>query len=146
MNGQESAGGQVGTAQPLSIPEPKVRKSLLWFGVLGPPLAWVAQLFVDYYLSSLRCAPGFTWVRWVGTSGFTILIVVTTVIAALIAIAAGLGSWATWRKLNTSITETAEGKTGRTAFMALGGMLLSLYFLLLIIVSGVPDAMLGCAV
>jgi hypothetical protein len=146
MNGQESASGQAGTAQPLSIPEPKARKSLLWFGVLGPPLAWVAQLFVDYYLSSLRCAPGFTWVRWVGTSGFTILIVVATVIAALIAIAAGLGAWTIWRKLNTSVAATAEGATGRVPFMALGGMLLSLYFLLLIIVSGVPDAMLGCAV
>jgi hypothetical protein len=32
------------------------------------------------------------------------------------------------------------------AFMALGGMLESLFFLLIIIVSGVPNLTLGCAV
>src|SRR5512146_1489577 len=106
VNGQGSAGGSVRAAQPLSIPAPKVRKSLLWFGVLGPPLSWVVQLFVDYYLSSLRCAPGFTWVRWGDTSVFTVLIVVTTVLTALVTIAAGLGAWMIWRKVNVPVAET----------------------------------------
>jgi hypothetical protein len=146
VNGEESAGGGVVTTGYRAANEPRVRRILLWFGVLGPPVAWAMQLFVDYYLASLRCAPGFTANSWAGVSVFTVLIVVTTVLMAVVAGAAGLGALSIWRGLGANVEETIEGDTGRVAFMALGGMLESLFFLLLIIVSGVPNLTLGCAV
>jgi hypothetical protein len=64
---------------------------------------------------------------------------------ALVDIAAGLGALRIWRALDVNTEDTIEGATGRVAFMALGGMLESLFFLLIIIVSGVPNLTLGCA-
>lgn len=144
MNGQESAGARIAVDQAPAT-EPPVKRTLLWFGVLGPPVAWALQLFIDYYISSLHCAPGFTWVRWGGVSTFTVLIFITTFVLAVVDIAAGLGAWRIWRRQNANGLATVAGVTSRVAFMALGGMLLSLYFLVLIIVSGVPNLTLGCA-
>jgi hypothetical protein len=146
VNGEESAGGAVMTTGYRAANEPSVRRIILWFGVLGPPVAWAMQLFVDYYLASLRCAPGFTANSWAGVSVFTVLIVAMTVLMAVVACLAGLGALSIWRGLDVNVEETIEGDTGRVAFMALGGMLESLFFLLIIIVSGVPNLTLGCAV
>jgi hypothetical protein len=126
-------------------PEPTVGRLTLWFGVLAPPLAWAVQLFLDYYLSSLACNPGFTWVRWFSSSTFTVLIIVVTLLLALIALAAGIVSWRIWRRQGVEVQETVAGAAGRLPFMALGGMAMSGLFLLLIVLSGVPDLTLGCA-
>jgi hypothetical protein len=117
----------------------------LWFAVLGPPLAWTVQLLVGYYLSSLNCKSQFSGFQLLGVSGFKVLIVVLSLVAALVTVAAGLTGWRRWRDTGAVESRTDEGLSGRVAFMALGGALLSMLFLLLIILSAIPSMVLSHA-
>lgn len=115
-----------------------IRPGPLWFGLLAGPVAWGTQLLVDYYLSSLTCAHRFAGDRVAGQSWFTAGIFLTSLLAALLTITAGLTAWSYWRRLGGRDGFDAGGVDARQGFMALSGLLLCSLFLLLVVVSAIP--------
>jgi hypothetical protein len=100
---------------------------LLWFGLLGAPLAWTAQLIVGYGTDEAACSPA--GARWhVGTGTFQAATFAATATVGVAAIGAAL--WM-WRR-----AESGGDVRGRMLFMASGGVAVGVLFLLLILVTG----------
>jgi cytochrome bd-type quinol oxidase subunit 2 len=116
----------------------------LWFAVFGGATAWVIQLLLGYYFASQGCqglAPGF---QVAGVSGFFALIALLSLLCALVAAAAAVTAWSLWHAASEG---QSNGEAGRIRFMAQTGFAASILFLLLILVTAVPDFVLHhCAV
>jgi hypothetical protein len=110
----------------------------IWFAFLGGPLAWVAHFLATYGSVSLACDEG--------ANG---LLYLTTIIAAPVAIAAGVVAWRLWQQPAPRNGEpvvkdegTALRVTARTRFFGFAGMLMSAIFLLAILAEGAAPLML----
>jgi hypothetical protein len=103
----------------------------LWLGVLGPPLLYLFDLQASYTLANRAC-----------NSGSHALYAMTTLIAALLVGGIGLLSW---NHLQTIPSTTDEGaqEPDRNRFLAMGGVGLSAFFLLMILSNFVPKFILG---
>ena len=110
-----------------------VRVLLLWFGVLGGPIAWVGHLAISYELVSLACV-----------TGLTILFHLTTIVTALVALAAAIVSFLAWQISGAEAETDVGGIRGRTAFMALAGIYMGLLFFGIILVESMGNYFL-CA-
>jgi hypothetical protein len=115
------------------------RRLLLWFGVLGAPVAWTFQHLAGYALTEAAChEAGTMWKVAVVT--WTLAL---TAGAAAIAVLAGLAAIATWRATRGA---SDESPTARMHFMAVMGMTLTPLFLMIILMSGIGVAAIGgCA-
>ena len=105
--------------------------ALLWAGLAAGPLAWAAQLEVNYVLSYVACETRTTWMLHVSTA------------VALVVV--GLGAAASRRALRASSTVTPapdDAAMGRTRTMAIGGLVLCAWFALVILATDVPALML----
>lgn len=109
--------------------------AVLWFGLLAGPIGWFLHLNVSYSLVRLICRTGETWLLHVAT-------LTTLALAAL-------GVWVAWRswlRIGRPVTTLGGGKPGRVGFMALGGIAISGFFLVVILLAWLPSLMLnGCA-
>lgn len=103
----------------------------LWFGLLAAPLAWTLHLFISYGLVPVTC-----------DRGSKLLLGVVTGAAAIISVAAAWVSWRIWQRTRMDSTTELGGVRGRDAFLGLAGAALSLLFLALILVEGIPDIFL----
>ncbi len=108
----------------------------LWFGLLAGPIAWSLHLLVSYPLVPFIC--GTEW---------EFLLHVVTLFAALIALAGAVIAYRSRQALDDEDHEETPTRVWRRAsFMALAGMLLSSFFLFVIIVEGIPNFLLDpCA-
>lgn len=108
----------------------KVSSALLAFGVLGGPVAWMAQFLVNYGLASNLCWPGGAQ-RFTGTGGALLAI---NVVALVVAAAAALASYQGWRATRGEHAGGAghllEAGEGLSRFVAACGMMLAIGFLL----------------
>lgn len=114
----------------------------LWFGLFGAPVVWSIQLMLNFALVAHSCFP----VSEPRTTplfdalGITVLLV--SVGALVIALAAFVTAWRSWR---TTRREHAGGEEllleageGRTRFMATAGMLVSGLFVLGVVMNAMP--------
>jgi hypothetical protein len=115
----------------------------LWFGMLGGPVIWFLQLLVNWSLTEGICSPSFTGFLGVGTIRLVVLL--GGLVAATIAIAAGVVSYRSWQQMSMS-NDTAQNNEGAgpRQFMALGGTFLSAFFALAIVFTTVPVFILPC--
>ncbi len=104
---------------------------LLWFGVLGAPLAWGLQFGIGYWITQGRCSPGDEW-----GSGPDLWTLVLTILAAAAAIAAAATAVALFRATAAAEAEGAP-PAGRTHFLAIVGMAIAPLFLAIIVMNGV---------
>lgn len=105
-----------------------VSPGALWFGLFGAPAAWSLQLMAGYALTAHGCFPA-SAPRVVPTFGGLWIAVLIISLAALgLAIAAEATAWRSWRVASTE----------RTRFMALAGMMLSGLFLIGVVMAGIP--------
>lgn len=120
MKALEPISGRLGPSSPVS--------PVLWFAVLGAPLAYAVQMGLGYWLAEAECSP--TGEMW-GIS-LSIWGLVVGAVAAAIAVAAGLTALRLFRR-----TGDYKGAPppGRTAFLAVVGMTVSSLFLVLILMS-----------
>lgn len=100
----------------------------LWFGFLGGPLAWYLHLNISYALVRLICQ-----------TGDTMLLHLTTFATFLVALAALLMAVRSWRRLQGPESTRGAGTAGRSRFLALGGIALSGFFALILLVAWIPD-------
>lgn len=110
------------------IPPSSPVSPVLWFAVLGAPLAYVVQLGLGYWLAEAECSP--TGGMW-GISLAAWGIVVGSISAAIAAVA---GLTALWL-FRCAGDYNGAPPDGRTAFLGVIGMTVSSLFLALILIS-----------
>jgi ubiquinol-cytochrome c reductase cytochrome c subunit len=100
---------------------------LLWFAVLGAPLAWALQFGLGYWLSNARC--GVAGERWgIGLATWSL---VAGLVALAVAAAAGLTALALFRR-TAEAGENGPPPAGRIHFLATVGLTVAPLFLFLI--------------
>lgn len=103
----------------------------LWFTFLGGPLAWSAHLLSSYPLVPLACERGSVVVLNLVTAG--------TAMVALAAAAAGYYALRRLRRAGPAVEGGEGGEAPRRArFMARVGVWISLLFVFVILVEGLP--------
>ena len=128
----------------MSEAQPRINPNggpLLWFGMLGGPAIWFAQLLLNWSLTEGLCSPSFT--GFLGVSSIRLVILLSGLIAAIIAIAAGVVSYRSWQQMTQDRTQPDDAARPRQ-FIALGGMLLGAFFTLAIVFTTVPVFILPC--
>lgn len=110
-------------------PEP-VSQLSLWFGLFGGAAAWAAHLVLAYALVPLACS-----------QGLEILLYLTVPLTIAIALAAVLFSWRGWRRSRDYESRDENGDQvihQRVGFMSLSGLVMSMFFLAIILAQTVP--------
>ncbi len=105
-----------------------------WFALLGAPLAWLSQLFVNASLASQACFAGGAPLNTPNWPHMTLTTAVVEGLMLLVCVAAGLTGWHDWRRSpderHGGAHRLVSSGDGRTRFMAMAGMLVSGLFAL----------------
>jgi hypothetical protein len=112
---------------------------LLWYSVLGAPIAWASQFAVSYWVTQAKCSvAGERWGISVDTWAIAL-----TVVAAVLAV----GGWlvALWLFRATG-DDDVDGAPpgGRTRFMAAVGLAIAPIFLAIILLNGIGAVAQSC--
>jgi hypothetical protein len=107
--------------------------ALAWFGILGPPAAWSAQLLISDAFAEVGCEAG-------GFSSISLVLVVITVAALAIAVAAGVVALVRLR--GTRSRDGDPAVLERMRFMTLLGCMSSALFVVLIVLGGIVPHLL----
>jgi hypothetical protein len=113
---------------------------VLWYSYLIGFSAWSVQLLLDYILVGLRCASGADAYSWAVT-------IISLVLAGLTAVGviAGFRSWRQ-TQLDLDAEDGSDPSRGRAAMMAIGGLMSNVVFLVIILVSIIPNTFMDpCA-
>lgn len=118
----------------------------LWVGIVTGPIAFLVVRVASIVLLSHGCGHG-TATRVLGLSPAEVATAGITLLGALLTIGAGLMSWHIWRRTSLRQDEVTSGSMPRVPFWALGGVLMSAFFLFGIVVTGAVALALstGCA-
>jgi hypothetical protein len=112
--------------------------ALLFSALTAPPLAWAAQLFIDYGLASHACFPGDAPRRARPEDGALHgWLLGINLVALVIAIAATATSFVIWRRTRGEAAggheHAVEAGQGRTRFFAVWGLWSGVWFILQIL-------------
>lgn len=113
---------------------------VLWFALLAGPIAWITQLVATYMLEEwFACSPGSeTPGEILGVGVRSVALVVSSTLA-LVTVAAGLAGVACRRAAPHGDDPTAR----RIQWMAIAGIMNSVLYLTLIVVSFAPPFMVA---
>jgi hypothetical protein len=107
---------------------PERRRTLaLAGGFFLAPFAWATQLLVNYSLTPTACVSGQTWMLHL----VSLVALVTAAGGALLASSA-------WTRLTSGSTEKGDPRETGRRFMALTGLVLSLFCVLVILAQELP--------
>ncbi|HEX2241035.1 MAG TPA: hypothetical protein VHJ82_07855 [Actinomycetota bacterium] len=113
---------------------------LLWFGLLGAPLAWVTQLVVNYSLEEwFACSPGAQERGEVAGLGVPTAAVIVSATLTVVAVLAGLVAWRCLRRMTTR-SDASVG--GRARWMAVAGIMNTILYTIALVASFAPPALL----
>ena len=107
------------------VPTTEAQRRRLLFGVLGPPLAWFAQLQANYAL-----------VTWVCSSGHRFVLVLISLVAVGASVAAGYVAWTSWPS-GGRLGGEPRGVEG-ARLLSLSGVATAAAFALVILTTTVP--------
>lgn len=107
------------------------RDLALWTGVLAGPIVWLISFEAKFALAPWACV----------TQAKAALYVVS-VLALLFSAGSGLLAWHEWGELGKEPPGDGEGALPRGRIMAIGGVLLSLLFFLVILAQAIPELIL----
>lgn len=112
----------------------RVARWRVWFALLGAPLAWTLQLLINVSLGGYACYPHDVPLAsplWGNLVGIGLWV---EVIALLICVAAAIVSYLNWRRTKREKSgdthDLLGGGDGRSRFLAMAGMLVSVLFLI----------------
>jgi hypothetical protein len=117
------------------------RATALWFGLFGAPAAWTLMFMASYGMAAHFCYPHDTPLSASTFAGLRAVIGGVLLGAIVVATAAALIAIKIWRATNDGprrTERTREPSEVRVRWMACGGILVSILFLFLILLSGVP--------
>jgi hypothetical protein len=104
----------------------------LWIGLLGGPIAWLLYLQVSYTLAPSACI-----------AGNKNVLAIATIIALIATLAITFVSWRAWHASGANSVTDEGGVLGRSRFMALSGLGISVLSVLLVVASAIPIIVLG---
>jgi hypothetical protein len=107
------------------------RDLALWTGLLAGPIVWLISFEANFALAPWACV----------TQGKAALYVVS-ILALLLSAGSGLLAWREWDELGKESPGDGEGALPRSRVMAIGGVLLSVLFFLIILAQAIPEVML----
>jgi hypothetical protein len=113
--------------------EPR-RAAALWLGLLAGPLVWLALLETVYVMSYVACERRETWFLHAAVAASMLLVS-----------AAGLIAWRNGPPEDTQARGAPVTRSTaeiRARWMAMGGVVLSLWFILVIVAMEIPLAVL----
>ena len=100
-----------------------------WFALLGAPLAWLTQIFVNAGLAGHACFPDDAPLKAPLWAHLPLTTAAVEALVLLMCLAAGLTGWRNWRRSRHErkgdAHQLVSGGDGRTRFMAMAGMLVS---------------------
>ena len=106
----------------------------LWFGLLGAPIAWSVQEFVNVSLAGYACYPHDVPLATPLWSHLAAISASIEVVAIDVCLAAALAAFVSWQKSRHEEPGDAHhllgGGDGRTRFMAMAGIMTSMLFLI----------------
>jgi hypothetical protein len=111
----------------------RVRPLWLWIGILTGPVAFLVVRTAGILLLSHACHGASTRVLDQSPEAATAVI---TILGAVATSTAGFMSWRIWRRTSLRADEVSSGTMPRVPFWALGGVLLSAFFLFAIAITG----------
>jgi hypothetical protein len=117
-------------------PAPETRSPrFLWllFGASAAPLAWLGQMMLAYAITAKACYPADHPVTPGTTAPLFVVLMLFDVVALAACAAGGLVSWRVWRQGRTS--------SGHGRFLALWGLMSSLWFAVAILFNVVASLM-----
>jgi hypothetical protein len=114
------------------------RSFALWFGLLGPPLAWGAHLLMGDGIFELGCTRAFSEKAILGVP-LTVAAVIETVVTAAISVVAGVLALLAWRGLRREADGTSHD---RATAMAVMGVASGLFYFLIILFGLLPPFLL----
>jgi hypothetical protein len=118
-----------------------VSMGLLLFGLAAAPLAWIVQTSLNYLVASRACYPFDARQLHVVVDGLWSVLIIATVLALAIGVAAAMASWAAWRATRSEYPgggeEAIQAAQGRTCFLALCGIMISGLFVAAVIFNAV---------
>jgi hypothetical protein len=109
----------------------RVRDLLLWIGVLAGPVLWLFSFEAKLYWNTWTCASQ--------TKAAPFLI---ALVAFLLTAGAGLVAWRLWKELGKQAPGDGGDTLARSRLMALGGLVFSAGFCLVIVAQAIPDMLL----
>jgi hypothetical protein len=137
-------------ARPLARSKHSVGVLSLLIGFLTGPIIWSMHEIASEILISSACSTspgGFASTSTLGVSGWEIVLLLVTLLCGALVAGAGLIAFRAWRESRMGTNETGDvgGAAGRSGWMALAGVLFSVFFLLGIVEAGLSIFWLsGC--
>ncbi|HEX3684184.1 MAG TPA: hypothetical protein VHU83_16745 [Bryobacteraceae bacterium] len=110
----------------------RTRNLALWTGVLAGPFVWL-----------LSFQANFTLAPWACEFNTKIALFLVTLVALVLVAGSGWLAWREWTELGKALPDNAAGALGRSRIMALGGVLLSAMFFVVILAQAMPELILG---
>jgi hypothetical protein len=107
------------------------RNLLLWTGVLAGPAVWLMSFEANFALAPWACI----------FQAKLALYVISLVALALCA-ASGMLAWRQWTELGREWPGGAGGALPRSRIMAIGGVLLSAMFFIVVLAQAIPEVLL----
>ena len=104
------------------------RDLLLWVAVLAGPILWL-----------LSFQAKFSWNPWACASQAKLILFLISLVAFLLTAGAGFLAWRQWYALGHQSTVDAGATLSRSRFMALGGLVFSAGFCLVMVAQVIPD-------
>jgi hypothetical protein len=105
----------------------------LWFGMLGGAGAWALHLVVNYSLVPVACSTGMDFLLYLTIPAFSGI--------TLLAIFLAWRGWASTRGMDETNGNGQRLMVQRVRFMALSGLAMSGFFLMVILAQSVPIIM-----
>ncbi|MDQ3941056.1 MAG: hypothetical protein M3238_06890 [Actinomycetota bacterium] len=112
-----------------------IPSAALWFGLLGPVIAWGLRLVVSYGIEEIVCSRGSQTFDVFGLPVRPTILFECAVLLA-VSVGAGIVAAAAWKRARRA------GASDRVAWMALSGIFSSVLFSLLIVLESIPVAIL----
>ena len=113
----------------------KERQRSLWVGLLTGPVVYALYFISGYLLVEYACQTGILQSALGGLSLYAIIVLLLTLVAALITLLTGLSNFRRWRRRPPVRPDAPDSAV---PFMLFGGVLLSVLFTTMILLTGIP--------
>lgn len=107
------------------------RDVILWTGVLGGPIVWLFSFEAKYALAPWAC----TFQDKMG-------LYLVSLAALVLCAGSGILAWREWTALGKEWPGGGGGTEARSRIMAIGGVLMSAMFFLVVLAQAIPEVLL----
>lgn len=113
----------------------------LLFGAAAAPIFWTGQVLLGYGVTAYACYPGDHPVQITFGGAIFDVVLAFDIVALIACIAGGLVSWRSWRRVrqNSGHRHTLHTGEGRDRFLAMWGLLSSLWFFFAILFNAIAS-------